>query len=294
MSDLSFRKSKWPLALLAFAGIGVAIHWSSSDARIATPSVRPKENKVQISNPLALKSEVPIAVNNLSLPVRTFIDKKKSDSARITPSITEEIPSPSLHEIHALRSVLFDKTESDVIRNEAINILLRSKDYRVIGDLVALLGDEKSPRFRSFLAQHIGTACRIDGNNESIECLFPLLEDIDIEVQREALLALTRLRHPTSYKTCVKWLNDPAKRNCVDLVIRCVKELDMRDQLEKIREYLHSDDEVILIAAISTLSEWNDKASSEAFEKAANSSSPRSRRAGEAALRRIGADMRKL
>jgi HEAT repeat protein len=82
-------------------------------------------------------------------------------------------------------------------------------------------------------------------------------------------------------------VKDPAKDNVRDLAIRCVKLLDLKQYMPTIRQYLYDKNEVIRIAAIVALSQWQDEQSRPAFEKAVNSKSVRLQRAGKAALKRL-------
>jgi len=72
-----------------------------------------------------------------------------------------------------------------------------------------------------------------------------------------------------------------------DLAIRCVKLLDLKEHIPAIRKYLYDKNNVIRIAAIAALSQWQDEQSKPAFQKAADSKSVRLQRAGKAALERL-------
>ena len=117
------------------------------------------------------------------------------------------------------------------------------------------------------------------------------LADKDIEVKREALLALVRKGDPVGSETAAQWLlsTERGKDDVRDISIRCVRVSNLRTHTPRIRELLSDDNEVVRIAAIVTLSEWHDEASRPAFEQAAASSVIRLERAGKAALARLDA-----
>ncbi|MCY3018397.1 MAG: HEAT repeat domain-containing protein [Planctomycetota bacterium] len=119
------------------------------------------------------------------------------------------------------------------------------------------------------------------------------LSDRDVPVRREALLALVRKKDPQAIETAVAWLQ-PQTRNqkpetvVVDLAIRCVYELGLREHIPTIRKYARDPNDVVRIAAIVALSQWGDEESRPAFEEAAQSKTVRLQRAGKAALERLG------
>ena len=116
------------------------------------------------------------------------------------------------------------------------------------------------------------------------ETLKKCLEDKDVGVRREGLLALVRMKEEIGKETAVKWLLLDDMDDVKDLAIRCVHELGLKEHIPAIREYLKSEDEVVKIAAIVALSQWGDEESRPAFEEAAKSKSLRLRRAGQRAL----------
>ena len=119
------------------------------------------------------------------------------------------------------------------------------------------------------------------------EIFYKALTDRHIEVRREVLLSLVRIGDPKGKETAVAWLTAKEKDNVRDLAIRCLHMLSLKKYIPAIRQYLYDKNEVIRIAAIVSLSQWGDRESRDAFEKAANSKSVRLQRAGKAALKRL-------
>ena len=199
-------------------------------------------------------------------------------------------------DITALRMVLFDTQDSDTVRNEVINVLRWSRFAELAKDLLVVLGNpNEKERFRCFAAQHLGALlddCDEDRRPSLLAGVRFLLRDRHTGVRREALLALVRQRDPVGRETAVQWLTEPTsavdeKGEVRDLAIRCVHELELKEHIPVIREYLRDRNEVVRIAAIVALSEWGDEASRPAFEEAAASSVVRLRRAGRGGLERL-------
>ncbi|MCX5728018.1 MAG: hypothetical protein NTZ28_04125, partial [Nitrospirae bacterium] len=115
------------------------------------------------------------------------------------------------------------------------------------------------------------------------------LKDRHMEVRREALLALTRQRDPMATETALAWLKaeGPEADDNRDIAIRCVRELDLREQLPLIRSFARSTNDTTRIAAIVTLRDWHDTESRSAIEVAATSSVIRVQQCAKAALARL-------
>ena len=195
-------------------------------------------------------------------------------------------------DVSALIAVVMDHDDADAVRNEALNLLRRSRVKGLTERLVRLLGDPKnSARFRSYCIQHLWMGLESAGKEERQKIIGVLrrsISDRHRSVRREALLALVRENDPLGKTTAVAWLTDPASADVRDLAIRCVKELELKEHIPEIRKHLHSPDEPARIAAIVALSQWKDQASRPAIEKSAASGSHRLRRAAKAALERMG------
>jgi len=115
------------------------------------------------------------------------------------------------------------------------------------------------------------------------------LQDRHVEVRREALLALTRQHDPMATDTALAWLKakGPDADDNRDIAIRCVRELDLRDQLPQVRTFARSTNDTTRIAAIVALSQWGDIESRPAIEEAATSRVVRVQRCAKAALAKL-------
>jgi len=249
-----------------------------------------------------------------------LVDRDAAIGERVTPDITSRIPRVDHPEdFPPLVAVLLDPKDSDTARNEVANLLERS-NYPGVADALCKVLDNpaEKPRFRSFAAQHLGMLLTGAGSKPALQNhpqgapslpaplppgerevrekaaakLHECLADRHVEVRREALLALVRIKDPQAIELAVRWLqpettNLKPETQVLDLAIRCVHELDLREHIPTVRKYLHDPNEVVRIAAIVALSQWGDEESRPAFEEAANSKSVRLQRAGQAALRRL-------
>ena len=196
-------------------------------------------------------------------------------------------------DVAALVAVLINEKEDGRVRNEVANLLGRSKFVGLSDVLIQVLhNDEEEPRFRAFAAQHLGMQL----NNSDLEIrsrvnekVHNLVYDRHFEVRREALLALVRQKDPQAAKCAVDWLHDSAKEADItrDLAIRCVYDLELRAEIPTVRTYVRSPNEIIQIAAIVALSQWDDEESRSAFQEAAASKIVRVQRCGKAALQRL-------
>ncbi|MGH7144744.1 MAG: HEAT repeat domain-containing protein [Planctomycetota bacterium] len=250
-----------------------------------------------------------------------LVDRRAPEDARISSDISARLPRvQNAADFPALIQVLSDAQDDDTVRNEVANLLRRSGYFTGTAETLMKVLDNpaEKARFRSFAVQHL-YGCLEDNKNSAPQPAHPpgqgalvhpdytlsaeeqqkitdhlhtYLTDRDVEVRREALLALVRLKDPLAAPTAVAWLNQPGPEadRSRDLAIRCVHDLDLRDQIPTIRKYAHDPNEVIRIAAIVALSEWNDEESRPAFEEAAQSKVERLKRAGKAALARLKTD----
>jgi len=187
--------------------------------------------------------------------------------------------------------VLHDRKQSDAVRNEAINLLRKSKYEGLCENLFRILDDaNEGERFRRFCVQHLG----IEMENANVQqreairaVLHSSISDRHAAVRREALLALVNAGVPGAEEIVLDWLTKKDDDGVRDIAIRCAYKLHLRDQIPLIRKYLYDANEVVRIAAIVTLSEWGDEDNRPAFEAAAKSMSVRLQRAGKAALERL-------
>lgn len=191
-------------------------------------------------------------------------------------------------DLDLLAHVLSDPAETDLLRHETAN-LLADEGYERLTDVLLYVLDNpvERERFRAFCVQHLWQRmekAERDDARRIADRLIVALEDDDTAVRRESLLALMRGGHPAAMRTAEEWLNDPGARGLRDMAIRCMRDMQRRDQIDVIRSFLESGDEAERIAAIVTLAEWGDAKSIPAFEAAAQSENPRLQGAGQTAL----------
>jgi len=203
------------------------------------------------------------------------------------------LPFVAQNDLAAIVSILTDCSDHDIVRNEAANLLARSSYQDLAPVLISVLNNpDEGSRFRGFATQHLGMVASRSASQSDLAVvrLRSGLTDQHVEVRREALLALVRLKDQTAARTAISWLNSTSKteNDLRDVAIRCIQELNLREHAPTIRKYLADADEAIRIQAIVTLSQWNDEESVPCFEEAAISSHARIQRAGAAALRRLG------
>ena len=245
----------------------------------------PQGEGTRESNPHAANDDLPNKSPDKPKP------KPKAD-----PELTQRlIATGKAEKPDEVATILLDSEINDTSRNEAANLLRRSGDKDLTPRLIRALGDPKnSARFRSFCVQHLWMnlkGAKAAERGRIIAVLHGALEDKEVRVRREALLALVREKDARGCAAAVAWLTSPEAEDVRDLAIRCVKELELKEHIPEIRKHLEAKNESTRIAAIVALSQWGDEASRPAFELAAKSRVLRISRAGEAALKRM--DMRK-
>jgi len=223
-----------------------------------------------------------------------LVNRNAKVSIRVGGDSTAKLPIiQNSSDAAALAKVLADHEDHDVVRNEVANLLRRSSYDGLSDVLIEILGNPaEGSRFRSFCIQHLWKQLEKAGPDEReqiVTVLHQSLADRHVEVRREALLSLVRMRDPKGQETALAWLvSSEASADAVrDLAIRCVQELDLREHIPEVRKHVRSSNEVLRIAAIVALSQWADEEGRPAFEEAAKSSSVRLQRAGKAALERL-------
>lgn len=224
-----------------------------------------------------------------------FVDKSAKN--RLPVDFPAKIPALYTDEdIAWVLYVLRDSTDLDAIRNEAANLLRRSKVKNLEDHFFAILKNPaEKERFTSYAIQHLGdmmTEYRDGTANDSMarvtairKQLSASLTDPRLMVRSEALLALTRERDPTAVAIIRKGLTEPTGDQGQDLLIRCAKEANLTDLIPAIRPLAYSENQVVRIAAVNVLAQWKDEASRPAFEEASRSTIQRIQRAGDLALR---------
>ena len=250
---------------------------------VKTPEIEKSVLVPLIKDPIAAESHKPPPPGDPLLA--RLVDSKIKAYVRLNLDIQTRIPSVKNPEDYpALVYCLKDISEEDTIRNEVANLLKRSHYPGLANALIDVLDNpSEKPRFRSFAVQHLGELSAT-GESSILAKLRQCLDDKDAEVRREALLALVRQKDDSASQAAVRQLADVETR---DLAIRCVRELDLREQIPNVRKYLNDSNEVVRIAAIVALSQWFDDESRTAFDDAAASKSMRLQSAGAAALARL-------
>lgn len=225
----------------------------------------------------------------------TFVDKSAKN--RLPVDFPAKIPA--LYDEQDIAWVLYvlrDSTDLDSVRNEAANLLRRSKIKDLEDHFFAILKNPaEKERFTSYAIQHLGdmmTEYRDGTANDSMarvtairKQLSASLTDLRLMVRSEALLALTRERDPTAVAIIRKGLTERTGDQGQDLLIRCAKEANLTDLIPAIRPLAYSENQVVRIAAVNVLAQWKDEASRPAFEEASRSTIQRIQRAGDLALR---------
>lgn len=290
------------LATVIAAGVilGVGILWWRSSSRQAEGLGAAQATAREVaSGPSEKPSEDVDAAEEDYIPpspkapeLTGFVDRTERIRERIPEDITSSISSiRHSGDVDAVVSVLMDTRDSDTARNEAANLLRRSGYEGLIDRLIEVLDrPEERARFRGFCVQHLwrnlGEADR-DQQEKVMARLRRAVDDRDVPVRREAVLALVRMEDIKGRETAIKWLLDEDADDVRDLAIHFVHRLGLRDHIPAIRRHLYDKKEPVRIAAIVVLSQWGDEQSRPAFETAAESSSTRLQRAGKLALRTL-------
>lgn len=235
----------------------------------------------------------PVTERRLSSFVNPNLDLRD----RIPADIATRVPEVTGKDVKIVVSILKNNGENDVVRNEAANLLRRSRYSKLTDSLIEMLGsNEEGERFRAYCIQHLeknSETAKHEEKEKIQQTIRSALKDRHIAVRREALLSLVNMRDPAGEEWAVRMLRDDEGKDIRDLAIRCVKLRGKTQCIPKIREYLRDQNEAVRIAAIVALSEWKDEESVDAFKAAADSQSARLRRAGERALACMGLDRKK-
>jgi len=274
----------------------------SPQALIETPPVLPPDEKKYSSDQAAVVLSIPEPsqiienVNRNSEPsnphLSAFLNGTFPVQKRVFPDMTNRIPSvSSVSEISRVTAVITNINEDDTVRHEAIELLRRSNVSNLHEVLHQAFANERnSPRFRRFLAQHLGICLSADtvGAQYVLPILRNALNDECCEVRRESLLALAAYKDAVARSFCSKLIQQKdAPQEMLDAVIRAIFVFDDRKHTVDIREKLLHADEDVQIAAIYTLSCWNDVDSQVLFLKLGNSPVRRVASAAKSALLRM-------
>jgi HEAT repeat protein len=248
-------------------------------AQVAVPAQPQSTAKLEVPKPQPPpEPEKPYAPPLVRDPkLASLVDRNAPENKRVPADIAFKLPAVANPEdIQVLLSVLADPKDTDTVRNEVINLLRRSKAPGLLDALCNVMDNpSEQPRFRSFAMQHIGLIAEglpdSEAKKKAIAKMQAAIDDKDVAVCRQALQNLCRIKDPKGTEAAVKWLNDESKDMDAlrDIAIRCVKDLDLKDQIPNVRKYVRDSNEVIRIAATVVLSEWGDEESRPAIREAA-------------------------
>ena len=286
------------LAGIASAGIlwfglqqtGARSHTTTVPATLEPSGVAPTTAIVAIPKVKIIRSIPPRPQSNY---LARLVDRSLQSKDRFSSDLNDRYKGANeitKDDIPAMVYCLMDETDQDGPRNEVAVLLRRAKISGISEALVSVIENpDEKPRFRAFAAQHLGSMLAQDElkSEERVKSkLKELLSDKDIAVRREALFALVRKKDTVGIEIAVQWLHAKGSEADAtrDLTIRCVHELDLREEIPVIREHALDENEITRIAALVVLGLWGDEASRDAMRQSANSKSMRVHRAAEAAL----------
>ena len=301
---LRHRKTKVPDMKWTALGVGlllvtgIAVYFVARNPAPDQPMQPPQSPaSVKPAPGIPIESDDPTYVPAMTVDIELspLVNRRLNMAERIRPDMTSsiaEIKHPQ--DVEPVVQVLKDPKDSDEVRNEAVNLLRRSKHADLTEILIGILNSaDEMERFRSFVIQHLGLQAEAVESQERIrivEVLTASTTDRHVAVRREALLSLVHLKDPSGQATALKWLGEEAELDPVrDLAVRVVREENLRDQLPTIRKLASHTDEPTRIAAVVTLSVWKDEASRAKIVEAAQTTSMRLKRAAQAALARMDA-----
>ena len=239
-----------------------------------------------------------------------LVNRDLNANERVSGDISAQIPRVvNPNDLDALVSVLMDTKDNDSVRNEVANLLRRSHYPGLPDALIKVLDNPaEGSRFRAFATQHLGDLAKdappdSELRDTSVTKFQSALDDRHFTVRAQALQNLCRLKDSKGRETAVNWLTnykpcapekdgkpaDPEleRGSILNIAIRCCKDLDLKDQIPTIRQYVRDPNEAVRIAAIVALSDWRGEASRPAFEDAAKSANVRLQRCGAAVLKKL-------
>jgi HEAT repeat protein len=233
--------------------------------------------------------------------LRIVADRTQQDEHRLKPLVDGSVTALTPSDILLLRRILRDASDEDTIRNEAANHLRANQVVDLADDCSAVLAQAgERPRFRSFAAQHLGIAwldaCAQKAAQKAIALqprLIALLTDRDVEVRREALLALVRGGDAAGLAESARLLasddaSDPVVPAMRDLALRIAGETKQAASIPRVRVFLTHADTTVRAAAILALGKLGDRESRAAIEAATKDKNLMVAGAAKSALEAIG------
>lgn len=294
----------------ALLAIGAGLVWYGSslndgDAQTARSGLAGSAAVENAELARSMRSALPAGTRPALL---AFVDPEAATRLPVDfPYQVERVSDPA--EVNAVVAVLRDTAEGDTIRHEAANLLRRSAYPELEQVLIECLRHpNEQERFRSWAVQHLFMVFeerKAGDPSTAASLLVPLLEDPQPAVRREALLSLHRLHSAAPANpetrtvagdvvaTAARWLADPAT---VDLALRVLREREAKAYVPQVRAILADESAAppARIAAMVTLSEWNDAASREAIAQIAQlpdqPTNFRLRRSAQMALERFASN----
>lgn len=255
---------------------------ASTASSPASPSTDPGAEPLQVA---------PVLPDTTSPALRRFLDPQEAD--RLPISFPTEVPAiEHPDEIAAVVALVNDNAESDVIRHQGIELLKRSTFPQLTDILLQRLADPNDgERFRAFVVQHLGTDLSEgapDDYRRRAAALESCLTHGEPRVRREALGALTQVRHPqvVAIVSDTGW-EDPLWQPQRDALIDGAVVLQARSVLPRIRPLLLDADTEVRIAALTAVGAFRDQESLALVEEATRSALPRVQRAATLALQRL-------
>lgn len=263
------------------AGIGVCIAalvvaaWCRGKVSSRSSNSQPVES-------IAAKDPVNPGLNSWKLPSRpNSVLSNRNLAAFLDPANPHRIPDdirivlPTVagaDELSAVASVVADEQEPAVIRHEALQLLRRSRYAQFVQLLEAIIRDSASERVRGYAVQYLGHEAlspSLPNRDASLALIRACLDDRQLEVRREALLALGRAKD----ESVGSMLADPWQADCDgrrDVVCQLWSELRLKQNAEHLPRLLSDTDDMTAIAALALVSEWHCVELAEAVEKLKN------------------------
>ncbi len=261
---------------------------STTTTSNSSSSLQPRNHKT-ITLPDTPRSPAVGVFQNKAL--QAFIDP--SHEQRVSASFIKDVPQVKHPEaMAAVIEVAYDTESTDNVRNEAFNLLRRSKALDLVDILTSIYENtNETERMRSYAIQHLGTQLTVSNNADEKEMITEVLwrafKDPQIAVKREALWSLASNNNEQMKELVANGLNNPALINERDLVIRSMVHYNDRKQSEAVTALMTDADESLALAAINAVGLWEQIKSVEQLERLQKSPSARIRRAAGVALKRI-------
>jgi hypothetical protein len=261
---------------------------------ITSPVVPVSPPSVASTTPPALEPPyAPSAVATLALS--NVVDKRVPFDERVHGLTSGAVPEvKNQQDLDTLAKQLCDPKEDEVVRHEIVNLLFRS-NYPELEPLLfkILKNPAEDQKFRAWTVQHIGGLLTNRGDipvsPDLLNRVRKILTDRDLHVRREALLALSRANDPQTLEAVSGMLKSesPEFDGMRDLAIRIAQTKNLRDQIPLIHPYLTSTNDTLRIAAMDTLSKWQDQESRPAIETALKEGSYRVKLCAQRALKTL-------